>query len=249
MNPEKPLQTDTEQPVAYDVNGRPLYLHPAKPQANGENQAQNFNMTGPLDPAKAVVSSDTKLKHDRSVAAYPKLNLSEGEYIIADISRSLIGLVGPLFVGLFMIILSFGVLFNAGSIVKTLKLNGGLIDYGVVNMMILAFVALILIGMYVIYYVYVNNKFYLTNESVIQEIQTGLFYKTEQTVSLLNIEDASYSQDGIIQQMFDFGSIRLSTEGDETTYRFTYASNPKKQIAILNNAVEAFKNGRPVLND
>jgi hypothetical protein len=46
--------------------------------------------------------------------------------------------------------------------------------------------------------------------------------------------------------MFDYGSIRLSTEGDETTYRFNYVTAPKKQIAILNNAVEAFKNGRPV---
>jgi hypothetical protein len=38
----------------------------------------------------------------------------------------------------------------------------------------------------------------------------------------------------------------LSTEGDETTYRFNYVTNPKYYIAILNNAVEAFKNGRPV---
>lgn len=40
--------------------------------------------------------------------------------------------------------------------------------------------------------------------------------------------------------------IRLSTEGEETTYRFNYVANPKRQTAILNNAVEAFKNGRPV---
>jgi hypothetical protein len=41
----------------------------------------------------------------------------------------------------------------------------------------------------------------------------------------------------------------LSTEGDETTYRFTFAANPKRRIAVLNNAVEAFKNGRPVNPD
>jgi len=102
--------------------------------------------------------------------------------------------------------------------------------------------------MFVVYYVYVNNKFFLTNESVIQEIQVSLFSRHEQTVSLGNIEDASYSQHGIIQQIFNYGSIRLSTEGDETTYRFTYVANPKQHIATLNNAVEAFKNGRPVDN-
>jgi len=38
----------------------------------------------------------------------------------------------------------------------------------------------------------------------------------------------------------------LSTEGDETTYRFSYVASPRTHIDELNNAVEAFKNGRPV---
>lgn len=94
-----------------------------------------------------------------------------------------------------------------------------------------------------------QNRFFLTNESVIQEIQISLFSKREQTVSLMNIEDSSYSQKGILQTLFNYGSIRLSTEGDETTYRFNYVADPKNQVAVLNNAVEAFKNGRPVTND
>jgi hypothetical protein len=111
------------------------------------------------------------------------------------------------------------------------------------------FILLVGIGGYIAVWVYMNNKFFLTNESVIQEIQTSLFSRHEQTVSLINIEDASFQQHGILQTMLNYGSIRLSTEGDETTYRFEYVSNPKEQIATLNNAVEAFKNGRPVLND
>jgi uncharacterized membrane protein YdbT with pleckstrin-like domain len=88
--------------------------------------------------------------------------------------------------------------------------------------------------------------FYLTNESVIQNIQIGLFNKRLQTVSLGNVEDASFTQNGILSHIFGYGSIRLSTEGEETTYRFDWASHPERQIAILNNAVEAFKHGRPV---
>lgn len=102
---------------------------------------------------------------------------------------------------------------------------------------------------YIYVWVYQNNKFFLTNESVIQEIQVSLFSRHEQTVSLQNIEDASYRQQGILQTMFNYGSIRLSTEGDETTYRFNFVADPKRHIAILNDAVEAFKNGRPVIND
>jgi hypothetical protein len=76
-----------------------------------------------------------------------------------------------------------------------------------------------------------------------------LFSRLEQTVSLGNIEDASFTQHGIFQQVFNYGDIRLSTEGDETTYRFSFVASPKDHIARLNNAVEAFKNGRPISDD
>jgi hypothetical protein len=118
--------------------------------------------------------------------------------------------------------------------------------YGTVLLMGVLMTILFLIGGYLAIWVYTNNRFFLTNESVVQEIQASIFSKKEQTVSLLNIEDASYSKRGPLQTILDYGSIRLSTEGEETTYRFDYVANPKKQIAILNNAVEAFKNGRPV---
>jgi uncharacterized membrane protein YdbT with pleckstrin-like domain len=102
------------------------------------------------------------------------------------------------------------------------------------------------LGTFVAVWVYLQNQFYLTNESVIQEIQHSLFSRREQTVSLGSIEDASFKQSGILQTLLNYGTIRLSTEGEETTYRFAYVANPRKQVATLNNAIEAFKNGRPV---
>lgn len=115
-----------------------------------------------------------------------------------------------------------------------------------ITVILLCLIVLVGIGGYAAVWVYLRNTFYLTNESVIQEIQHSLFSKHEQTVSLGSIEDASYRQVGVFQTAFNYGTIRLSTEGEETTYRFQYVDNPKEQIAILNNAIEAFKNGRPV---
>ncbi len=234
---------DSEKPVAYDNDGHPLYLHPSN---GSESHPQFVHMTRSTDPAKMVVSPETKLRHDRAVKAYPSLNLSEGEYIISDVGRHPAGLFGSLSIGLFLITLSLIALFNYDAIIKAVRLDRYITDTSAVVMPILIFIVLVALGMYVAYIVYINNRLYLTNESVIQEIQTGLFFKSEQTVSLLNIEDASYTQNGLFQQLFDYGSVRLSTEGDETTYRFTYVANPKQHIAKLNNAVEAFKNGRPV---
>jgi hypothetical protein len=90
-------------------------------------------------------------------------------------------------------------------------------------------------------YVYNNNRFFVTNESVIQEIQQSLFGKHEQTVNLGRIEDASYFQDGFLPTAMNFGRIRLSTVGDESTYQFNYVIDPKKVIAELNNEIERYK--------
>lgn len=246
MNSDKTSSTDFDRPVAYDVDGRPLYVHPSSDNDQSDTKTQVVHMTRPTEPKKPVISDATRLKHDRSSEVFPGLNLSEGEYVISAVRRHPIGLFIPLAVGFFLITLSFVVLFNNDIIVKSLQINGESINPIWVIVPVILFLILVSIGTYISYFVYANNKFFLTNESVIQEIQLSLFSKNEQTVSLADIEDASFTQIGIMQQVFNYGSIRLSTEGDETTYRFSYVANPKQHIAILNNAVEAFKNGRPV---
>jgi hypothetical protein len=258
-------QPDYNQPVAYDAQGRPLYAHPpAQPlpmqrqSAPGHIQQQGqpygpqtgagpsvthqyVHVTRPLEPHDIEIPPHIKERHERSRTQYPQLNLSEGEYIISAVRRHPIGLFQIWGFALLLIATLVGVL--AGGI-----LGGGANEevaiLGAVGIGLIA--VLIFIGAGIAMYVYNNNRFFLTNESVIQEIQNSLFNKHEQTVSLANIEDASYRQDGIVAHMLNYGTIRLSTEGDETTYRFSYVANPKRHIAVLNNAVEAFKNGRAV---
>ena len=240
MNPQK--QPDYNEPVAYDKDGRPLYAHP--PAATTQAPQQVVHVTRAIDPIEPEITVEAQKRHEESVKRNPTLNLSKGEYIISEVTRHPIGLVGPLAIGGALALL---IIFGLSAYPVLVPDNNPPFD-AIILPAVLGLV-LIALGTYIVSWVYLNNKFFLTNESVVQEIQTSLFAHNEQTVSLANIEDASYTQHGILQQLFNYGSIRLSTEGDETTYRFHYVSNPKQQIAILNNAVEAFKNGRPVNGD
>lgn len=250
---------DYGQPVAYDASGRPLYAHPPTPVAApstpvstpAESAAsapvqQVVHMSRPIDPVRQPVSPETQRKHEISRRRYPSLNLSEGEYVIRAVGRHPIGLFLPVAGGIIGLSIVFSILFNYDIFVSFFNLSGTAADLSVTFIPIIFVGLLIAVVTYAAYFVYTNNKFFLTNESVIQEIQVSLFAKHEQTVSLGNIEDASFEQRGILQQIFNYGAIRLSTEGDETTYHFTYVTRPKNHIAVLNNAVEAFKNGRPV---
>lgn len=231
--------SDTPQPVAYDSQGRPLYAAPP---------TQYVHISRAADPIKEAVSPEVKARHDASMQAFPTLNLSDEEYVISAVRRHPIGLVTPIALTILLVSIIASMMINYPVFVSSLSIINPP-SYGIILLIGSLLLFLILVGGYVAIWVYLHNRFFLTNESVIQEIQNSLFSRDEQTVSLINIEDASYQQEGILQTFFNYGSIRLSTEGDETTYRFQYVSNPKDQIAQLNNAVEAFKNGRPVVND
>lgn len=230
------------QPVAYDQQGRPLYAAPPVPV---QPVPQVVHLSRAVNPVEPEITPAVKAKHDESAELFPNLNLSEAEYIISAVRRHPIGLVLPVGITVFLVAVAASLIVNYPLMVPSL----GLMNAPTHESIILTgglFILLILLGGYAAVWIYLNNKFFLTNESVIQEIQHSLFARHEQTVSLANIEDASYEQRGVLQSIFNYGSIRLSTEGDETTYRFQYVTDPKEQIAILNNAVEAFKNGRPV---
>lgn len=201
-----------------------------------------------VEPGVFTISDRLKAKNRASREKYPYLNLSEAEFVILDIKRHPIGMLVPISITLALIvaIFAFGSFYPsiydlaAGSIMPSIPAMFGII---------LLFAALVVLGGAVALWVYLQNQFFMTNESVIQEVQESLFSRREQTVSLGSIEDASFKQNGILQTLLDYGTIRLSTEGEETTYIFRYVANPKKQIAILNNAIESFKNGRPVESD
>lgn len=244
--PTPPVQSpDQQQPVAYDQQGRPLYLHP--PQNVQQSAPQMVYLARPQDPKEVPISPEVMQRHEESKKKYPTLNLSKGEYVISAVRRHPIGLLRIWFI-VAIIAIAFGAMaftFLGGSGGGSLLANAEELPALVLGSLGVLYVLLILGGMAATY-VYESNRFFLTNESVIQEIQTSLFDRHEQTVSLSNIEDASYKQNSFIQTMFNYGTIRLSTEGDETTYIFEYVAQPKSHIAVLNNAVEAFKNGRPV---
>lgn len=246
MDAQKHPKSDP-QPVAYTENGQPLYAAPP-PSRNEPEKPQFVHLARAIEPAKMSISPEVKKKHDESVKKYPFLNLSDAEYVISAVRRHWIGMFMPVALTVILVAVTAAAMMNYSQIMVYFGVLNPL-RFDAILLLGTLLIFLFLVGGYIAVWVYMNNKFFLTNESVIQEIQTSLFHRFEQTVSLANIEDASFRQEGLLQTMMGYGSIRLSTQGDETTYRFQYVLNPKQHIAVLNNAVEAFKNGRPFGED
>lgn len=261
------MNNDPTKPVAYDAEGRPLYAAPQVPKTSSHvtnaatqheggqnydpglrsqysNEPRVVHANRPVEPQHKQLSESVQKRCEESKAAYPELNLSDGEFVILDIKRHPIGLFLPIFAtSVALLAIVFMLIIYPSTETAT---SMGIPSFGAILLPALLLMLLVGLGGFIAVWVYLQNQFFLTNESVIQEIQHSLFSRHEQTVSLGSIEDASFKHVGILQSMFNYGTIRLSTEGEETTYRFAYVADPRKQVAILNNAIEDFKNGRPV---
>ncbi len=237
MNPQSSKgPTDYNQPVAYDTNGQPLYAHPPSmtpetPPVISEPVA-NPNV-------KVAQASDVTARHVESKQQYPQLNLSQDEYVVEEIRRHLIGLLPILAMVGFVVLAGILVLLFYPMIAHSAA--GTLPTPSSIILPVLMIIILVVLLGYIAYTIYISNKLFLTDESVIDETQGGLFAHQERTVSLANIEEVTFSQNSVLQNWFNYGTLRMTIEGDHVAYEFPYMGNPKSRVDMIVNAIEQFK--------
>lgn len=185
-----------------------------------------------------------KNRHEESLRKFPDVTVDKDEYVLLSIGRHGIGLLGIVIscLLLFIVVVSVWILVcfmpNKLGLAQSAKNNLSLI-FGSLTLLNLVF------G-YIGYSTYKSNKFTVTNERAIQWIVSGLFHRKKQIINLESTEDISYIQTGIIQHIFDYGTIRLSTTGDESTYTFVLAKNPAKMVEIIGEIAECARENQPI---
>lgn len=237
-NWQQPVAQSPQQPQAPAQPPQPSPYQPPHPYAPSPYSSP----AQPPRPAPEPQPLKGKGKH---------LNLSRGEVVLSDVRRHPIGVLQIYFVAAFVLL---ALLFGGGALVMYLNSTS---HEGIVGGTAFPFPTTLITGLAfglglltvviaaIAIHVYRGNRLFVTNESIIQFIQTSLFSTKQQTISLGNIEDVSYEQSGVMPHIFNYGTIRLSTEGEETTYYFRYAAHPKDQAAKINDAQEAFIRTHP----
>ena len=89
--------------------------------------------------------------------------------------------------------------------------------------------------------IYNGNKLFVTNKHVVQLVMSSLVSSSENMIDLPSIEDVSFRQEGIMQQMFHYGTLRLATVGDETTYTFKYSDISSEELKAVSKLVTEAK--------
>lgn len=191
-----------------------------------------------------AIPADLMARHEESLRKYPRVHLSKGEYVVMEVTRHPIGLLS-IWLSMGLLILAALVLIpvyaaNRAGIASALTFPvDKMPSDSAVSLLLLALAALFVLGAFVATYVYNSNLFYLTNESIIQYIQSSIFSTKEQQINLVNIDDVSYRQQGILQQVLNYGTVRVSTEGDERNpYVFYFVARPQLVVRTINDSME-----------
>ena len=187
-----------------------------------------------------------KARHDRSVKKYPEITVDEDEYVVLSMRRHSLGyLLNIIFssiIAVFLISAWIIICFMTNPLPIPANFKPQLsIIFGSITL-------LLILLTYVNYVVYRANRIVITNERAIQWISTTIMSQKKQVINLESIEDISYSRDGILQHLFDYGTVKLSTVGDESTYTFAFSPNPDKKAEFLSDVVEAARENQ-ILSD
>lgn len=196
----------------------------------------NDSPSVPSDPNH--LTSAEQADHDRSVHDYPDIQFSPTEYVVIDVQRSIWGLV-RIWLFALIIFIAMGIIMLLIDQTTPIKLNAA----AELGLLIITIVLPLLVGS-IGTSVYRKNTFIVTNERIFANIQYTPFASRSQNVEIEHIEDCSVAQTNPLQLLLDYGSIRLSTIGDEQTYLFTFVDRPKEQFRIVNHVVQQVDEGQ-----
>ena len=174
----------------------------------------------------------TKIRHDRSKKDFPFLKLEDDEYVEFAFTRAKVCLAlifGGLAAGIIFILLAFLIVILNQQYVDEMGRN---FMFVILTVLILMAIVISLVALMV----YRGNRLFITNKHAIQMVMKSPVATSINMIDLQSIEDASFHQNGVLQKMFHYGTLRLSTVGDETTYTFDYSDiNPAelKEVSKL----------------
>jgi len=187
-----------------------------------------------------------RIRHERSKKDFPSLRLEDDEYVEFAISRSkryLALVLGGIICGLALVLLIF---------LFALLRQTGLDSMGqnFLYIILSAMIIVALLAAVVALMIYRGNKLFITNKHVIQMVMTSPVSTSLNIIDLSSVEDASFRQNGLMQKLLHFGTLRLATVGDETTYTFPYSeisSNDLKEISKLVTEAKKKKKGDEII--
>jgi uncharacterized membrane protein YdbT with pleckstrin-like domain len=101
-------------------------------------------------------------------------------------------------------------------------------------------VGLVVLGLLVATVIYRQSHILITDKNITQVLQKGLFNRQMSQLSFANVEDVTSIKKGIFATMFNFGTLKIETAGEQEHFIFEYCPNPNEYAKQILEAREQF---------
>lgn len=178
-----------------------------------------------------------KIRHERSKKDFPGLRLEDDEYVEFAFKRAkvcLLLILGSTALGLIVVLLAFLLVLMGQSMIDDMGRR-------FLFIILAALLAAAVVICFVALSIYKGNRLFITNRRVIQMVMTSPVVNSVNIIDLSSVEDTSFRQENLLQNMFHYGTFRLSTVGDETTYTFKYSDISGEELKAVTDLISAAK--------
>lgn len=86
--------------------------------------------------------------------------------------------------------------------------------------------------------VYGQNRLIVTNRNITQILQYGLFNRKVSQLNLVNVEDVTSIESGILATILGYGELKIETAGEQVNFHFTYCPRPSYYAKVILEARE-----------
>jgi len=88
--------------------------------------------------------------------------------------------------------------------------------------------------------VYRQSKLTVTDRTIVQVLQKGLLIRKVSQLSLANVEDVTSEQQGIFASIFNYGTLKIETAGEQANFTFSFCPNPHRVAKIILDSKDDF---------
>lgn len=178
-----------------------------------------------------------KIRHERSKKDFPGLKLEDDEYVEFAFRRAktcLIMILMGISASLIVVLLAFLLVLMGQSALDEMGKN-------YLFIILFTLLAVAIVAGVIALMIYQGNKLFITNKHVIQMVMTSPVVSSINIIDLSSVEDASFRQNSLIENLFHYGTLRLSTVGDETTYTFKYSNVSGEDLKAITKLISDAK--------
>jgi len=86
--------------------------------------------------------------------------------------------------------------------------------------------------------IYRQSRIIVTDRNITQVLQYGLFSRKVSQLNIVNVEDVTSRQNGLLATFMNYGTLNIETAGEQKNFNFTYCPNSNHCAKVILDARE-----------